>query len=59
MFSKEKITLEFTTEKCNKCNREHKRKFKQGDFLFKEMDKCNSCDGIMIIDKIFSEALEK
>ncbi len=59
IFSKEKITLEFTVEKCNKCDKEHKRKFSKGDYLFKEVSKCSSCEGSMIIEKIFSETLEK
>ena len=59
IFSKEKITLEFTLEKCNACKNEIKRKFSDGDFLFTELSKCSSCDGTMVIDKIFSETLEK
>lgn len=59
IFSKEKITLEFTIEKCDKCNKEIKRKFMDNDSLFKELSKCPSCDGTMIIEKIFSETVEK
>ena len=59
IFSKEKITLEFTLEKCDECKKEIKRKFTEGDFLFKKLSKCHSCDGTMIIDKIFSETIEK
>ncbi len=58
MFSKEKVTLEFTVEKCDKCNKEHKRKFSEGDYLFKQVSDC-SCEGTMFIEKIFSETLEK
>ncbi len=59
MFSKEKVTLEFTVEKCNKCNKEHKRKFSEGDYLFKQISNCDSCDGSMVIEKIFGETIEK
>ncbi|MDX1596295.1 MAG: hypothetical protein R3327_05080 [Nitrosopumilaceae archaeon] len=59
IFSKEKITLEFTIEKCDKCDKEVKRKFVDGDSLFKKLSKCSSCEGVMIIDKIFSETIEK
>jgi hypothetical protein len=33
MFSKEKTIHAYTVEKCNQCNLERKRKFKEGDFL--------------------------
>lgn len=59
MFSKEKTILAYTIEKCNKCNLERKRKFKEGDFLFAEASKCDSCNGITLIEKIFGEAIEK
>ena len=59
IFSKEKITIDYTVEKCKLCNMERKRKFKTGDFLFSETDKCNSCDGVMRIEKIFGETIEK
>lgn len=59
MFSKEKTILAFTVEKCNKCSLERKRKFKEGDFLFTETSKCDSCDEITIIDKIFGETVEQ
>jgi len=59
MFSKEKIILAYTVEKCKKCNFERKRKYKEGDFLFTETSKCDSCEGITIIEKIFGETIEK
>lgn len=55
MFSKEKITFAYTVEKCKKCNFERKRKFKEGDSLFIDSTKCDSCDGITRIEKIFGE----
>jgi hypothetical protein len=59
MFSKEKTILAYTVDKCKKCNLERKRKFQVGDFLFTETSKCDSCDGIAVIEKIFGEAIEK
>ncbi|GKS66667.1 hypothetical protein YTPLAS73_02140 [Nitrosarchaeum sp.] len=59
MFSKEKIILAYTVEKCKKCNLERKRKYKEGDFLFTETSKCDSCEGITVIEKIFGETIEK
>ena len=59
MFSKEKIVLAYTLEKCLSCNLERKRKFKEGDYLFAETTKCESCDGVMQIEKIFGETIEQ
>jgi hypothetical protein len=59
MFSKEKIVLAYTVEKCSSCNLERKRKFKEGDFLFAQAPKCDSCNGISAIDRIFGESIEK
>lgn len=59
MFSKEKILFAYTVEKCNQCNLERKRKFKEGDFLFAETSKCDYCSGMAVIEKIFSETIEK
>ena len=59
MFTKEKTIFAYTVEKCNKCNLERKRKFKEGDFLFAETSKCDSCNGVTIIEKIFGETIEK
>jgi len=59
MFSKEKTILAYTVDKCKKCNLERKRKFQVGDFLFTETSKCDSCDGIAVIEKIFGETIEK
>lgn len=59
MFSKEKIILAYTVEKCKKCNLERKRKYQEGDLLFAETSKCDSCDGVAVIEKIFGESIEK
>ena len=59
IFSKEKIVIAYTVEKCKLCSLERKRKFKEGDFLFSETTKCNSCDGMMMVAKVFGETVEK
>ena len=57
MFSKEKVTVAYTLEKCPLCGMERKREFNEGDVLFAKTTKCNSCDGVAVIEKIFGETL--
>ena len=59
MFSKEKIIIAYTLEKCKSCNLERKRKFKEGDYLFIETSNCESCKGKMQIEKIYGETIEE
>jgi len=59
IFSKEKITIAYTVEQCTKCGMLTKRKFIDGDMLFAESSKCNSCDGLTSIEKIFAELVEE
>ena len=59
MFSKEKIIVAYTIEKCKSCEMERKRIFKEGDYLFADTSKCDSCEGVMQIEKIFGESIEK
>ena len=59
IFSKKKITIEYTVEQCTKCGILIMRKFKDGDLLFAEISKCNSCDGLTRIEKIFGETIEQ
>jgi hypothetical protein len=59
IFSKKKITTEYTVEQCTKCGTMTKRKFAIGDTLFEEKSKCTSCDGLMRIEKIFGETVER
>lgn len=58
MFSKKKITIAYTVEKCKKCHALNKRKFVSGDILFAESSKCSSCDGMNVIEKIFGESID-
>ena len=59
IFSKKEIVLDYTVEKCPKCEKSHKRDFSEGDILFTVSSKCAFCDGITIIEKIFGEILQK
>lgn len=59
MFSKDKITVAYTVEKCNKCGFIKKRKFSEGDVLFSHISNCSSCDGMLVIEKIFGETIEQ
>ena len=58
IFSKKKIIIAYTIEKCSKCGMQRKREFIDGDCLFSESSKCNSCNGTTKIEKIFGEELE-
>ena len=59
IFSKKKITTAYTVEQCVKCGTLTKRKFHDGDVLFKESLKCSSCDGFTRIEKIFGETVDQ
>lgn len=61
MFSKkEEFRTAFTVEHCESCNKESKRKFKDGDYVFKEISsQCDSCKGKLRISKIFGEVIPK
>ena len=54
---KEEQRTPFTVEICNSCNKEVKRKFNEGDYLFKETLSCDLCKGKMRIDQIFGEII--
>ena len=59
MFSKKKIIIAYTVEKCKKCGMQRKRKFTDGDILFAESSNCTSCDGMTSIEKIFGETIQQ
>ncbi len=59
IFSKKKITIAYTVEKCKKCGMLRKRKFFEGDILFAESSNCTSCEGMASIEKIFGETIEQ
>ena len=57
MYNKNEIMESYTLERCGSCEKELKRKFSKGDFVFKNMSKCSSCQGQVRITKIFGEIL--
>ena len=57
MFEKNEIIESHTLEQCDACEKQLKRKFSQGDYVFKHTSKCSSCNGQVIIAKIFGETL--
>lgn len=60
MFSKKEETrTPFTIERCEGCKKEHKRKFKTGDYLFRNSSTCPTCKAQMKIVKIFGEIIKE
>ena len=49
----------YTLEECQSCHMQSKRKFKEGDYLFKESSECKSCQSKLIIVKIFGESIKE
>ena len=59
MFSKkEEKRVPCTVEQCESCKKETKRKFIEGDYIFKETSPCVSCKGQLRITKIFGEIIK-
>ena len=57
MSGKNEIVNAYTLQQYNSCKEQSKRKFSDGDYVFKEISKCSSCDGQIIITRIFGESL--
>ena len=57
MSNKNEIVTAYTLLQCNSCKEQSKQKFFDGDSVFKEISKCSSCDGQIIITRIFGESL--
>jgi hypothetical protein len=60
IFKKKNEVLDpYSIEQCTSCNKTNKRKFKEGDHIFKTLEKCSSCsNGQMMITKIFGESVK-
>lgn len=54
-FSKKAKPVVYTIEECPKCGRKVKRKFKPGDYVYKEGEVCEKCDAKMLITMIYAE----
>jgi hypothetical protein len=48
-----------TTIECLKCGFKSVREFQRGDYVYKELDKCQKCDDKMVITAIYKEVKEK
>ncbi len=48
-----------TTIECKKCGFKSIREFQRGDFIFKELEKCQKCDDVMMITAIYREVEDK
>ena len=60
IFRKKNEVLDpYSIEQCTSCNKTNKRKFQEGDYVFKTMEKCTSCgNGQILISKIFGELVK-
>jgi len=60
IFSKKKeMVTPYSVEECGSCKAISKRKFKEGDYIFKNTDQCSSCKGQLSIVKIFGEVFKE
>ena len=48
-----------TTVECIKCGIKSNREFKRGDYVYKELEKCDKCDDMQVITAIYREATQK
>ena len=56
MSDKNEIITAYTLQQCNSCKEQSKQKFTDGDYVFQEISKCSSCDGQVVVTKIFGES---
>jgi len=60
IFSKKKETvIPYSLEECGSCKATSKRKFKEGDYIFKNTEQCSSCNGQLSVVKIFGEVFKE
>lgn len=48
-----------TTIECRKCGFKSVREFQRGDYVYKDLDKCQKCDDKQLITAIYKEVKEK
>jgi len=48
-----------TTIECKKCGFKNVREFQRGDYVYKDLDKCQKCDDKLMITAIYKEVKEK
>ena len=56
---KDPQTQTLSVVRCDKCNYTKVQDYKQGEFIFKEVDKCPKCDGMLRVQEIYSVKLKK
>ena len=49
---REKYTV-FSIHECSKCNQQTKKSFEEGDYVYKEQEKCKECNGKIMITMIY------
>ena len=59
--NRKQTDIVYSIIKCSKCDHNDKRKFEDGDFVYKIIGECNksSCEGKQSINMIYAEKLEK
>ena len=48
-----------TTIECRKCSIKNLREFQRGDYVYKDLEKCEKCDDKMLITAIYKEIKTK
>ena len=48
-----------TTVECKKCGTKTVREFQRGDYVYKDLGKCEKCDDKQLITAIYKEVKEK
>jgi hypothetical protein len=48
-----------TTIECRKCSIKNVREFQRGDYVYKDLEKCEKCDDKMLITAIYKEIKTK
>jgi len=56
IFQKKEVIETYSVEECGSCKKTSKRKFKEGDYVFKT-NVCSKCEAQSTIIKIFGESL--
>jgi hypothetical protein len=54
---KEKMVKVVSVVVCDKCKFKIVRRFEVGDYVNKQVGKCQQCDGTMFIDSIYAEKI--
>jgi hypothetical protein len=49
----------FSEIKCSECQYKNTRKFQKGDYILKQLEKCQKCDGLLSIVSIYRKKDEK